>query len=50
MTLYLPVGPLKPRSGFEPVPTSQLTDDLVTTPSGSVFLALLSYKRVSDKV
>ena len=38
MALHLPIGPLKTRSGLEPVPTSPLADDIVTAPSGSVIM------------
>ena len=36
MAIHLPIGPLKTRSGLEPVPTSPLADDITTAPSGPV--------------
>ena len=36
MALHIPTGTLKSHSGFEPVPTSPLADDIATAPSGSV--------------
>ena len=42
MAYYLPIGPLKTRSGMEPyrdanpVPSTPLTDDIATAPSGLV--------------
>ena len=32
MALHLPTGPLKSRSGLEPVPRYSLADDLATAP------------------